>query len=259
MKNLQGKIAIVTGGARGLGKAMAARLLQEGVRVVIADCLEEQLNQTVAEFRQAGYAAEAYVVDLLHVDEIRRMVERVVAEHGRLDILVNNAGIQIRKKAVDFTEEDWERLIGINLKAYYFASCAAARVMIPQGSGAIVCISSENSARFTSRRTLYAVAKGAVNALVGALGVEWARYGIRINAVAPGFIDTEMHRTAVQEGVLDDTELLSVLPNKRLLLDTEIADAVCYLASGDASGINGQVLFVDGGCNVNCLPETKEL
>lgn len=259
MKNLSGKIALVTGGARGLGKAMVRRLLQEGVHVVVADRLEEQLRQTVEEFRAEGYSAETYVVDLLHLDQIEKMVADVVERHGRLDILVNNAGIQIRKRAIEFTEDDWDNLMGVNLKAVYFTSCAAAKYMIPRGSGSIVCISSENSARYTSKRTLYAVSKGAVNALVGALGVEWARYGLRINAVAPGFINTEMHRTAVQEGVLDDEELLSVLPNKRLLLDDEIADAVCYLASDDASGIVGQVLFVDGGCNKNCLPEQKEL
>ncbi len=259
MKNLTGKIAIVTGGARGLGKAMAKRLLQEGVHVVIADCMADQLHQTAAEFCAEGYPAEAYVVNLLYTDQIEQMIEDVVKKHKRLDILVNNAGIQIRKKAVDFTEDDWDKLMGVNLKACYFTSCAAARHMIPQGSGSIVCISSENSVRYTSKRTLYAISKGAVNALVGALGVEWARYGIRINAVAPGFINTEMHRTAVLEGVLDDDELLSVLPNKRLLSDDEIAGAVCYLASEDASGIVGQVLFVDGGCNKNCLPEKKEL
>lgn len=259
MRNLRGKIAIVTGGARGLGKAMAERLAIEGVHVVIADRLREETQETVSAFRGKGYDVDFIIVDLLDVAQINEMVDEVVKKYGRIDILVNNAGVQIRKKAVEFTENDWDTLMGVNLKAYYFASCAAARHMIKAGSGAIVCTSSENSARFTSKRTLYAVSKGAVNAMVGALAVEWARYGIRINAVAPGFIDTEMHRTAIAQGVLNDDELLTVLPNKRLLLADEIADAVCYLASDDASGVVGQVLFVDGGCNVNCLPESKEL
>ena len=117
MKNLTGKIAIVTGGARGLGKAMAKRLLQEGVHVVIADCMADQLHQTAAEFCAEGYPAEAYVVNLLYTDQIEQMIEDVVKKHKRLDILVNNAGIQIRKKAVDFTEDDWDKLMGVNLKA----------------------------------------------------------------------------------------------------------------------------------------------
>jgi len=227
--------------------------------VVLADILEAELERTVEEFRRRELAADMYVVDLMKVASVNEMIDTVVQRHGTIHILVNNAGIQIRKKAVDFTEEDWDRLMGINLKSYYFASTAAAKVMIKRGNGAIVCISSENSAHYTSKRSLYGVSKGGVNAMVGALGVEWARYGIRINAVAPGFIDTKMHRTAVQEGVLDDAELLSVLPNKRLLLAEEIADAVCFLASDGASGIVGQTLFVDGGANKNCLPESKVL
>ena len=256
---MTGKIAIVTGGARGLGKSIAEKLLREGATVIIADLLEKELKETVKVFCENGLKAEEYNIDLLKVSAINEMIDQIANRHGKIDILVNNAGIQIRKKAIEFSEEDWEHLIGVNLKSYYFASTAAARVMIKQGGGAIVCISSVNSSRFSSKRSLYGISKGGVDALVATLGVEWARYGIRINAVAPGFLDTEMYRAGVKAGIINAEEVLSVMPTNRLIMTSEVASAVCFLASDEASGIVGQTLFVDGGCSKNCLPEGREL
>lgn len=259
MKNIAGKVALVTGGARGLGKAMVERLLAEGATVVIADILEEEGRKAAAEFKARDLPADYVKVDLRQVSEIDAMVAETAKRHGGLDILVNNAGIQIRKWAVDFEEEEWDLLMGINLKAYYFAARAAARIMIPKRQGSIVCISSGNSANYTSKRSLYCIAKTGVNGLVGTLGVEWARYGLRINAVAPGFINTEMLKSGIRDGLVNEPELMSILPNKRLIEPEEVAAAVCFRASDDASGITGQTLFVDGGWNKNGLPEKKDL
>lgn len=256
---LEEKVAIVTGGAKGLGYAMAERLLREGAKVTIADILPDVLKKTVDEFKHKGYAAEGFTVDLMNVSAIDNMVEDVVKRHGTLDILVNNAGIAIRKPVLDHTEEDWEKVIGVNLKAYYFAARAAAKVMVANRKGSIVCTSSENSARFSTKRSLYCISKAGVNALAGALAVEWGRFGVRVNAVAPGFIDTDILQSGIREGLVSIPELLSVLPNKRLLLREEIAEVVCFLASDASSGITGQTIFVDGGANINCMPERKDL
>lgn len=259
MGNNQGKTAVVTGGSRGLGKAIAAKLLEEGMTVVIADILEPELTATVEEFSERGFKADGFVADLGVVADINKLVDYAVRKYGTLDVLVNNAGIQIRKPAVEFEEADWDRLIGINLKAFYFAATAAARVMIPKGRGSIVCISSANSTEFTSKRSLYNISKAAVNGLVGTLGVEWARYGIRINAVAPGYVETDMVKQGIRDGIINLDEILTVLPIKRMIKPEEIAAAVAFLASDAASGVVGQTLFVDGGWSKNGLPEKKEL
>lgn len=253
------KIAIVTGGSRGLGKAMAERLLKDGMTVVIADILEDELEKSVAEFAAAGFPADAFVADLGKVADIRKMVDYAVEKYGALDVLVNNAGIQIRKPAVEFEEADWDKLMGVNLKAFYFAATAAARVMIPKGKGSIICISSANSTEYTSKRSLYNISKAAVNGLVGTLGVEWGRYGVRINAVAPGYVETDMVKQGIKDGIIDLDEILTVLPIKRMLKPEEIANAVAFLASDQSSGMVGQTMFVDGGWSKNGLPEKKDL
>lgn len=185
MKGINGKVAIVVGAAQGIGKATAQRLLEEGAAVVVADILEERLKSTVAGFVQRGLKAEPYVVDLRHIEEIDTMVEYAVKTYGRLDILINDAGVQLRGWATEYEEADWDHLMDVDLKSYFFASRAAARVMKKQGGGAIVCLSSANSERFTSKRAPYCIAKAGVNGLVAALGNELGRFGIRVNGVAP--------------------------------------------------------------------------
>jgi len=259
MYNLKGRISIVTGGARGLGKAMAERLGKEGATVVIADIDVPSMEKTVAEMNEAGYPTEGYRIDLTKTEEIDAMIDHVAKKYGRIDILINNAGINIRQWATEYKEEDYDFLMDLNLKSYYFASRAAARYMKQQGGGAIVCTSSGNSERFTTKRTPYCISKAAVNGLVAAFGNEWGRFNIRINAVAPGYIYTDMVRQGIAEGIIDEKAIMSVLPNKRFLAAEEIANAVVFLASDEASGINAQTLFVDGGWNKNGLPEAKDM
>jgi len=257
--HFNGEIAIVTGGARGIGKAIAEKLLVDGARVILLDKLEDLLQETVSEFAKKGYNAEGIAVDLLSVSEIEKAVDSVHEKYGAIDVLINNAGVQKRLPALEFTEEDWDFVIGVNLKAAYFTSKVVAKHMIARGKGSIVCISSENSVRFASKRSLYNISKGGINTMVGSLGVEWARYGLRINAVAPGYINTEMIQAGIREGLVIEKDLMSVIPNKRFLEASEIANVVSFIASDAASGIVGQTIFVDGGMNANCLPEPKEM
>ncbi len=260
MRGLKEKLAVVTGAGAGIGRGIALCLAREGAKLVIADINLEAAEETVRLIQEAGGAAEARQVDLRQVPEIDKLIDGVVADHGSIDILVNNAGIQIREWATDFPEEKFDFLMDLNLKAYYFASRAAARHMKNQpNGGSIVCISSANSECFTTRRSPYNISKAAVNGLVGTLGVEWGRFNIRINAVAPGYVMTDMVRKGIAEGIIDIDNNLLVIPMKRLLDPEEIGSAVCFLASQEASGITGQTLFVDGGWSRCGLPEAKDL
>ncbi|OQB23743.1 MAG: 2-dehydro-3-deoxy-D-gluconate 5-dehydrogenase [Firmicutes bacterium ADurb.Bin182] len=256
MKGILGKSAVVTGGARGIGKGISIRLADEGAKLIIVDIDEDAARCTAEELCRRGVQAEAYKADLRNITEIDAMVDYVYNKYNSIDILINNAGIQIREWATDFDEEKFDFLMDLNLKAYYFASRAAAKYMKTQEhGGAIVCISSANSKCYTSKRSPYNISKAAVNGLVGTLAVEWGRFNIRINAVAPGYVLTDMVQKGINDGIIDMQANFKVIPMKRLLRTDEIAGGVCFLASDEASGITGQTLFIDGGWS-NCgLPE----
>lgn len=258
MKGLKDKIVLVTGGAKGLGKAMATRFLQEGATVVIADVDAEASAATVEELGTLG-PIEAYQIDLRDADAIEAMVDYVAEKYGRIDIAVNNAGVQIHGWATEFPLEKFDMMLSLNLRAYYLVARAAARYMKKQGGGSIVCISSGNSQCFTSQRSAYNISKAAVNGLVATLGVEWARFNIRINAVAPGYVMTEMIQKGINEGIIDIDNIMKVIPMKRLLMPEEIGNSVVFLASDEASGITGQTLFTDGGWSKAGLPEEKDM
>ena len=260
MRGLKDKVTIVTGAGNGIGRGIALRMAQEGCKLIIADIDMKGAGETVRLIQEAGGTAEARQVDLRKVSDIDALIDGVCKDYGAIDILINNAGIQIREWATDFPEEKFDFLMDLNLKAYYFASRAAARHMKQQeNGGSIVCISSANSECFTTRRSPYNISKAAVNGLAGTLAVEWGRFNIRINAVAPGYVMTDMVRQGIAEGIIDIDTNLKVIPMKRLLSTEEIGNAVCFLASQEASGITGQTLFVDGGWSRCGLPEEKNL
>ena len=260
MRGLKEKVTIVTGAGNGIGRGIALRLAQEGAILVVADIDMNGAEETVRLIQEAGGKAEARKVDLRSVAQIDALIQGVHDTYGAIHILVNNAGIQIREWATDFPEEKFDFLMDLNMKAYYFTSRAAARFMKGQeDGGSIVCISSANSECFTTRRSPYNISKAAVNGMVGTLGVEWGRFGIRINAVAPGYVMTDMVRKGIAEGIIDIDTNLKVIPMKRLLTTEEIGNAVCFLASQEASGITGQTLFVDGGRSRCGLPEEKDI
>lgn len=256
MNGICDRITIITGGAKGIGKGISQRMAAEGATLILVDVDRAALDETVSQLRDSGATAEAYVADLCQVAEIDALMESVHRRYGRIDILINNAGVQIRQWATEFDEAQFDFLMNLNLKAYYFASRAAARYMQKQANGGvIVCTSSANSERFTSRRSPYNISKAAVNGLVGTLSVEWGRFGIRINAVAPGYVLTDMVKQGIEEGIIDMETNYKVIPMKRLLSLEEVAAGVCFLASSESSGITGQTLFVDAGWSRAGLPE----
>jgi len=255
MRGIKDKVAIVTGGAKGIGWGICQRLAVEGAKIIVADIDIPGAAEAAEKLRQSGVAAEGYGVDLRKVEEIDRMMDYVYEKYGSIDILINNAGVQIREWATDFEEEKFDLLMDLNLKAYYFAARAAARYMKQQGGGSIVCISSANSTCYTSRRSPYNISKAAVNGLVGTLAVEWGRFNIRINAVAPGYVLTDMVKKGVEEGIIDMDTNFKVIPMKRFITLEEIGNGVCFLASDEAGGVTGQTLFIDGGWSCCGLPE----
>lgn len=253
---MQGKVAIVTGAARGIGKGIAEVLCKKGCKVIIADVLLEEAQKTAGELSEKYGSAEAWGINLLEEAEIEKMMDEVHSKYGSIDILVNNAGITVREPAMEIKAEDFDRVWGVNLRAYYLASRCAARYMKDQESkGSIVCISSCNSEHYTSRRSPYNITKAAVNGLVGTLAVEWGRLGIRINAVAPGYVLTDMVKEGIGQGIIEPDKIMTIVPLKRFLSQEEIGNAVSFLASPEASGITGQTLFVDGGWSKCGLPE----
>ena len=255
MRGIKDKVTIVTGGAQGIGKGIATCFAQRGAKVIVADIQGEKADATAAELRELGVEAEGYKINLTENDEIEAMMKYVYEKYGSIDILINNAGVQIREWATDFPLDKFDFVLNLNLRAYYIASRVAARYMKEQGGGAIVCTSSGNSECFTSKRSAYNISKAGVNGLVATLGVEWGRFGIRINGVAPGYLMTEMVKKGIEEGNIDADNIMQVIPMKRFLDVSEVGEAVCFLASDNASGITGQVLFVDGGWNKCGLPE----
>ncbi|QUI24521.1 SDR family oxidoreductase [Vallitalea pronyensis] len=258
MKGLEGKVAIVTGSARGIGKAIATALASYKVKVVIADILEELAIETSKELNDLGLETSVYKVDLRQIEEINKLVDFTVKTYGTVDILVNCAAIQIRKASANFEEDDWDFINDVNLKAPFFLSQAAGKIMLEKGKGSIVCISSGTAIRYTSRRVPYNVTKAAVNALAGALGNEWARFGVRVNAVAPGWNATEMVKDGLKMGIIKEDEILPMVPVNRFMDPKEVANTVCFLASDEASGIVGQTIYVDGGGSLRCIPETND-
>ncbi|MCD8198162.1 MAG: SDR family oxidoreductase [Lachnospiraceae bacterium] len=256
MRGIKDKVTIITGSAQGIGKGIATCFAKEGAVLIVADINEEAAKATAKELEGFGCKAEAYKINLCENDEIEAMMAYVAQKYGRIDILVNNAGIQIREWATDFPIEKLDFLMNLNLRAYYLCSRVAARYMKEQeGGGSIVCTSSANSSCFTSKRSPYNISKAAVNGLAATFGVEWGRFGIRINAVAPGYVMTDMVRQGIAEGNIKPDKIMQVIPMKRFLDVEEIGNAVMFLASDDASGITGQTLFVDGGWSKCGLPE----
>lgn len=259
MKNLKNKIVFITGAARGLGYAMAEAFAREGAKIIIGDIQEELAKEAAGKIaEQFSVETTAYAMDVTNFKSIRNVFGAIKEKYGRLDIMVNNAGVQIRRASKEFLEKDWDLLMGVNLKGPFFCSQQAALLM--EQGGAIVNISSGTSKRPTPGRAPYVISKGGINAMTAVLAAEWAedrkeKKAIRVNAIAPGWIATDMVKDGFRSGVVSERQILAAVPFKRLATADEIAEAVVFLASDEASYITGQTLFVDGGWSVLGMPD----
>jgi 3-oxoacyl-[acyl-carrier protein] reductase len=242
MKLVQ-EVAIVTGAARGIGRAIAEALAKEGAKVVLADLLPT-VEDTAEEMRQAGFEVLALIGDVANFDEAQQLVDKTIEHFGQVDILVNNAGITRDNLLVLMTPEDWEKVIDINLTGTFNLTKAALKPMMKRKTGKIVNIASIIGEIGNSGQANYAASKAGVIAFTKSVAKEMGSRGIRANAVAPGFIESQM--TAVlPEKVRADLE--KQIPLIRLGSPDDVAKAVVFLASSDADYITGQVLNIDGG------------
>jgi 3-oxoacyl-[acyl-carrier protein] reductase len=243
MFDLSGKVAIVTGASRGIGRGIAEALAARGAQV-IAGARGDNAAATVDAIRQAGGKADAVSIDVTDTASIEAMVEGTLARHGRVDVLVNNAGITRDQLMLRLKREDWDAVIATNLTAAYTCAQAVLKPMIKQRSGRIVSISSVVGQMGNAGQANYAASKAGLIGFSMALAREVASRNITVNVVAPGMIETDMTR-AVAEKAQGDWE--SLIPLKRLGTPQDIAAAVCFLASDEAAYITGQVLAVNGG------------
>jgi len=240
-----GAVAIVTGAGRGIGRAIAMRLADAGARVVVADIRIADVNAVVEEIQNTGREAIAMKVDVSDANQVRQMVIEVLNKYKRIDILVNNAGIFQGRPFVEMTEDDWDRMMAINLKSVFLCSRAVIEPMISQGSGCIINISSTAGLTGGTSGAHYAAAKGGVAAFTRSLGKELANKGIRVNAVAPSKIETDMLQGVETPEARD--QLISRIPLGRLGKPSDIAEIVAFLASPHASYIIGEVIVASGG------------
>lgn len=245
--SLEGKTAIVTGGSRGIGKAICLGLSLFGASVAITGVSAEN-EKTVQTITGRGGKAIYIPCDVSKPEESRKAVDRAVETFGKIDILVNNAGVATVDPAEKVTEQEWDRVLGINLRGLFFMSQAVARVMIKQGTGGrIINIGSIfGIAGSEIGASVYHAAKGGVMVLTRALACEWAKYGILVNTIGPGFIRTEM-----TQSIQESPELYKLLKERHALKrfgePNEIVGAVVFFASDASSFVTGQNLYVDGG------------
>ena len=240
---LQNKVALVTGGARGIGFAIAKALAREGAVPVIADINEVAARDALAKLGRPDGVALG--VDVADQASVQAMVQAMVARYGRLDILVNNAGIGGNTPFLDITPEEWNRTISINLTGAFFVAQACAREMAKQRSGKIVNIASLSGQRGGHGRAAYGSAKAGLELLTKVMAVELAEYGINVNNIAPGAIETEMAKFAHDQATRAAYNYL--IPMTRYGTPEEIADAAVFLCSDESRYVHGHTLNVDGG------------
>jgi len=235
--SVRDKVVHVCGGSRGIGRAIAMAFHEAGARVIVSARHREALAATGLEFE---------VCDLADSHQIRRCVDTIVARHGRLDVLFNVAGINYRHAAETYPEQRLDEVLGINLRGNYLMAQACGRVMIGQGGGKIVNVASFHSHFSLAGMAPYGASKGAITAMTRAVAVEWARYNIQVNAIAPGFIQTDMNKALWEQEEIRRWALERT-PAGRLGVPEDLVGVAIFLASAASDYMTGQVVYVDGG------------
>jgi NAD(P)-dependent dehydrogenase (short-subunit alcohol dehydrogenase family) len=247
---LAGKVAIITGAGAGIGRAAALLFAKEGAKVVVADCDSERGAETVGIIREDGGEATFVQVDVSKAADAERMVRATVEMYGKLDILVNNAGIYMQADAMEMTEEDWDRILDVNLKGVFLCSKYCIPEMIKGGGGSIVNIGSEAGIVGIKNQVAYNVSKSGIIALTKSTTVDFAAHNIRVNCVCPGTTETPLVKAALEKApdpAAARRALEEVRPANRLGRPEEIAEGILYLASDESPYATGSILSIDGG------------
>lgn len=249
MRRFEDRVALVTGGGHGIGRATALRLAAEGATIAVADLRSRPAAETTELVRDGGGAAHAWTCDVSNEDAVAELVDEVAARFGRIDVLYSNAGVLLPGRADEATLEDWERTFAVNVRALFLLARAVVPLMLSAGGGAIVATASTSAIAAEPALAAYSASKAAVVQLTRQLAVDYSRAGIRVNCVCPGWIETGFN-DPVLEGV-SDAELAEIVdrmvPLGRQGRPEEIAAVVAFLASDDASLVTGHALVADGG------------
>ncbi len=251
--NLKDRVALVTGASRGLGQYMALALARAGADLVITSRDESRLKKTAEKIQALNRTVLAAELDVLELESIQRMMEDIQQRFkGRLDILVNNAGCNVRRRALEVTEEEWDRVVNTNMRGGFFVAQAAARVMKEYGYGRIINIGSVTCVAGYAGMGPYCASRGGIKQLTMSLAHDWAEYGITVNCLAPGWF-----KTAQSAGLYEDPTWLSMLteriPLRRPGQPTDLDGAVVFLASESSRYVTGQTILVDGGVSTGAI------
>lgn len=244
--DLKNKVAIVTGSRRGIGKEIALALAKAGANVVVSDINLDDCNKVVEEIKAIGKKGLAVKADVSNPEDVSQMINLTTEKFGKIDILVNNAGIYMQKSLTDVTEQDFDRVLDINLKGVFLCSKAAVPEMIKQGKGKIINITSIAGQVGFANSSAYCASKGAIINMTRELALELAQYKINVNAIGPGVIETDMTKELLKDKATRET-LLANIPLSRIGKPEDIANAALFLASDNSDYITGITLFVDGG------------
>jgi 3-oxoacyl-[acyl-carrier protein] reductase len=248
MNLLEGKVALVTGGARGIGKAISLRFAQEGANVAFTDMVEDDnFKQTVAELESYGVQVKGYVSDASNFEDSQKMVDQLVQDFGRIDVLVNNAGITRDGLLMRMTEDQWDLVIKVNLKSVFNLTKAVQKYMLKQQSGSIVNMSSVVGVSGNAGQANYAASKAGMIGFTQSIAKELGSRNIRCNAVAPGFIITEMTQKLPEDV---KTEWAAKIPLRRGGTPEDVANVCLFFASNLSAYVTGQVMTVCGGMNI---------
>ena len=250
MGRLEGRVAFITGAGRGIGAATALRMAEEGAQVVLADIDTEGCKQVSAELDRLGSEGLVVACNVADSAMVQDAIDKAVNQFGRLDILVNNAGVVRDNLLFKMSEDDWDTVMNVHLKGAFLCSRAAQKYMVQQKYGRIVSLSS-TSALGNRGQANYSAAKAGLQGFTRTLAVELGQFGITVNAVAPGFIDTEMTRTTARRMGFDPDERIAeavkIIPVRRVGQPRDVANVICFLSSDEAGFVSGQVIYVAGG------------